>query len=97
MLPLGELRCLLPSRVARPNKDRSRAGPNRPKGVHSVRAFLQELLRVANSTEVPYGKNVGCTWATEWAARGLPMGILPCKLGYPLLPYMETAGSSVGS
>ena len=28
---------------------------------------------------------------------GLPMGILPCKLGCPLLPYMETVGSSVGS
>ena len=27
---------------------------------------------------------------------GLPMGILPCKLGCPLLPYMETVGSSVG-
>ena len=25
------------------------------------------------------------------------MGILPCKSGYPLLPYMETVGSSVGS
>ena len=25
------------------------------------------------------------------------MGILPCKLGYPLLPYMETVGNSVGS
>ena len=40
---------------------------------------------------------MGCMWATEWAARGLPMGILPCKLGCPLLPYMETVGSSVGS
>ena len=28
---------------------------------------------------------------------GLPMGILPCKLVCPLLPYMETVGSSVGS
>ena len=27
---------------------------------------------------------------------GLPMGILPCKLGCPLLSYMETVGSSVG-
>ena len=36
-------------------------------------------------------------WAAEWAAHGLPMGILPCKLGCPLLPYMETVGSSVGS
>ena len=25
------------------------------------------------------------------------MGILPCKLGCPLLPYMETMGSLVGS
>ena len=25
------------------------------------------------------------------------MGILPCKLSCPLLPYMETVGSSVGS
>ena len=24
------------------------------------------------------------------------MGILPCKLGCPLLPYLETVGSSVG-
>ena len=28
---------------------------------------------------------------------GLPMGILSCKLGCQLLPYMETVGSSVGS
>ena len=28
---------------------------------------------------------------------GLSMGILPCKLGCPLLPYKETVGSSVGS
>ena len=27
---------------------------------------------------------------------GLPMGILPCKLGCPLLPYMETVDSGVG-
>ena len=47
--------------------------------------------------ELPTSLPVGCTWATEWAARGLPMGILPCKLGCPLLPYMETVGSSVGS
>ena len=25
------------------------------------------------------------------------MGILPCKLGCPLLPYIETVGSAVGS
>ena len=25
------------------------------------------------------------------------MGILPCKLGCPLIPYTETLGSSVGS
>ena len=25
------------------------------------------------------------------------MGILQCKLGCPLIPYMETVGSSVGS
>ena len=25
------------------------------------------------------------------------MGILPCKYGCPLLPYMETVGSSLGS
>ena len=31
----------------------------------------------------------------QWS--GLPMGILPCKLGCPLLPYKETVGSSVGS
>ena len=47
--------------------------------------------------ELPTSLPVGCTWATEWAARGLPMGILPCKLGCPLLPYMETVGSSVGN
>ena len=73
--------------------------------------------------ELPTSLPIGCTLATEWAARGnfamqirlsttsiyeksgqlseqqsgLPMGILPCKLGYPLLPYMETVGSSVGS
>ena len=28
---------------------------------------------------------------------GCSMGILPCKLGCPLLPYKETVGSSVGS
>ena len=47
--------------------------------------------------ELPTTLPMGCTWATEWAARGLPMGILPCKLGCPLLPYMETVGSSVVS
>ena len=47
--------------------------------------------------ELPTSLPMGCTWATEWAACGLPMGILPCKLGCPLLPYMETVGSSVGS
>ena len=47
--------------------------------------------------ELPTSLPMGCTWATEWAASGLPMGILPCKLGCPLLPYMETVGSSVGS
>ena len=31
----------------------------------------------------------------QWS--GLPMGILPCKSGCPLLPYIETVGSSVGS
>ena len=45
----------------------------------------------------PTSLPMGCTWATEWASRGLPMGILPCKLGCPLLPYMETVGSLVGS
>ena len=47
--------------------------------------------------ELPTSLPMGCTWATEWAARELPMGILPCKLGCPLLPYMNTVGSSVGS
>ena len=47
--------------------------------------------------QLPTSLPMGCTWATEWAARGLPMGILPCKLGCPLLPYMETVGSSVSS
>ena len=47
--------------------------------------------------ELPTSLPMGCTWATEWAARELPMGNLPCKLGCPLLPYMETVGSSVGS
>ena len=32
----------------------------------------------------------------EWDAQGISMGILPCKLGCPLLPYMETVDSSVG-
>ena len=40
-------------------------------------------------------------WTTQWAlestAHWLPMGILPCKLGCPLLQYMETVNSSVGS
>ena len=34
--------------------------------------------------------------ATEWAAHWLPRGISHCKLGCPLLPYMETVSSSVG-
>ena len=59
------------------------------------------LLRQSNTKkktgELPTSLPMGCTWATEWAARGLPMGILPCKLGCPLLPYMETVGNSVGS
>ena len=28
---------------------------------------------------------------------GLPMGILPCKLGCPLLPYTDIVDSSVGN
>ena len=35
--------------------------------------------------------------ANELAAHGLPVGIMPWKLGCPLLPYMDTVGSSVGS
>ena len=38
-----------------------------------------------------------CSWAARGQRSGLPMGILPCKLCCPLLPYMETVGSSVGS
>ena len=71
--------------------------------------FRSMLSTICISTRlengIPYGKNrvlptslpVGCTWATEWAARGLPIGILPRKLDCLLLPYMETVGSSVGS
>ena len=47
--------------------------------------------------ELPTSLPMGCTWATEWAAHGLPMGSLPCKLGCPILPYMEIVDSSVGS
>ena len=36
-------------------------------------------------------------WAVEWAAHVLPMGILPCKLGCPLLPYTDIVGSSAGN
>ena len=36
-------------------------------------------------------------WEAEWAANGLSMVILPCKQDCPLLPYMETVGSSVGN
>ena len=46
--------------------------------------------------KLPTSLPMGYT-AMKLAARGLHMGILPCKLGYPLLPYMETVGSSVGS
>ena len=60
--------------------------------------ILRERLPIRKKTgELPTSLPMGCTWATEWAARVLPMGILSCKLGCPLLPYMETVGSSVGS
>ena len=49
-------------------------------------------LRLTN-TEKQRSCQLGCTWAS----RGVSMGILPCKLGWPLLPYMETVGSSVSS
>ena len=53
-------------------------------------------------SSIPIRKKQGscplrCPWAARGQRSGLPMGILPCKLGCPLLPYMETVGSSVGS
>ena len=59
--------------------------------------ILRLLYRENKTGELPTSLPMGCTWATEWAARGQPKGIFPCKLGCPLLPYMETVGSSVGS
>ena len=55
--------------------------------------WFYPIRKKKNPKELP----MGCTWATGWAARRLSMGILPCKLGWPLLPYMEPVGSSVGS
>ena len=42
-------------------------------------------------------KQGSCPWATRWQRSVLPIGIFPCKLVCPLLTYMETVGSSVGS
>ena len=64
---------------------------------HSISPNYFSLTHTEKTGELPTSLPVGCTWATEWAARGLPMRILPCKLGFPLLPYMETVDSSVGS
>ena len=44
-----------------------------------------------------YGNSGQLSGQLSGQRNGLPMGILPCKLGCPLLPYMETVGSSVGS
>ena len=56
-----------------------------------------EHTHTEKTEELPTSLPMGCTWATEWVVRGLPIGILPCKFGCPLLPYMATVGSSVGS
>ena len=72
----------------------SRYGCNGNTHVHHVDAMYPIRKKTA---ELPTSLPMGCTWATEWSARGLPMGILPCKLGCPLLPYIETVDSSVGS
>ena len=43
-------------------------------------------------------KNRGADhFAAHGQLSGLPMEILPCKSGCPLLPYMETVDSAVGS
>ena len=44
-------------------------------------------------TASKYEKKTAAQWVVEW----LPIGILPYKLDCPLLPYMETVGSSMGS
>ena len=40
-----------------------------------------------------WAKKWAAQWAVEWAAHVLPIGILPCKLGCPLLPYTDMVGS----
>ena len=57
--------------------------------------FSGQLSRL--STTSIYGNSGQLNGQLSGQRRGLPMGILPCKLGCPLLPYMETVGSSVGS
>ena len=52
---------------------------------------------VISHTKKPGSCQLHCPWAARGQRSGLPMGILPCKLGCPLLQYMETVGSSVGS
>ena len=47
-------------------------------------------------SRLPTTSIYGSNWQLSGQRSGLPMGILPCKLGCPLLPYMETVGSSVG-
>ena len=42
--------------------------------------------------KLPTHMPMDCLLLTEWAARGLHMGNLSCKLGCPLLPNMETVG-----
>ena len=43
--------------------------------------MYKSAIPIRKKGELPTSLPMGCTWATEWAARGLPMGILPCKLG----------------
>ena len=62
--------------------------------VHEIQRTVSKRNRVLRLLRyIPYGKNRG---AAHFAAGGLPMGIVPCKLGCPL-PNMETVGSSVVS
>ena len=59
----------------------------------SLNTYHGTISHTEKTGELLTSLPMGCTWATEW----LPMGILPCKLSCPLLPYMETVGSSVGN
>ena len=56
--------------------------------------LLRTMKKWAVQWEVEW---TSCPWTALGQRSGLPMGILQCKLGCPLHPYMETVDSSKGT